>query len=231
MRTCVQRRQHRRAGADRLAGGAVGDPQQQASRRAARSGRAGAPRRRSQIRIRPALGISVIRSSAVAAEQQAARRSRPGAAAGRRTRSGTCRCRPPPVGASPCSRSPAATSGLREGHRLDPLRVVDAGQRRHDHPRRVAVVEREVLAVDLQREERAASSATAPGLSVAWLNAPPSWSDSTRTSASPSIPAIAASSESRTPVQSCHVVQPSTQAIGSRSVCWVHRQQVVAARG
>ena len=203
---------------DRRAGGAVGDPQEQRCRTAARRGRAGAPRRRSRSGSGRVAGDLGDPQQRVAAEQQARRPPRSGAAAGRRTRSGTCAARSSRLGSR------------REGHPLDPLRVVDAGQRRDDHPRREAVVEREVRAVDLQREQRAARRRPGRRLSVAWRNAPPSCSDSTRTSASPlERRPSPRRSASRTPVHVCQVVQPSTQAIGRRSVCCVHRQQVVAA--
>ena len=99
----------------------------------------------------------------------------------------------------------------------DPFRAVHAGQRGHDDPRRIAVVEREVGAVDAQREQRALVESWA-WPSVAARNAPRGWSDSTRRTAPAVAPASAARSRRRTPVQRCVVDHPSTQAIG-RSCC------------
>ena len=93
----------------------------------------------------------------------------------------------------------------------------------------IAVVERQVGAVDPQRQQRVGGSCT--------------WSRAQRRLAQhaarlqrsheharrrPARPAARGESASRTPVQCCVVDQPSTQAIGSRAVRCAQRQQLVA---
>ena len=116
------------------------------------------------------------------------------------------------------SGSVRARSRRHPGQARDPLRAVHAGQRGHDDARRVAVVERQVGAVDAQREQRALVECWA-WPSVARRRTPRGCRDSTRRTAPAGAPASAARSRRRTPLQRCVVDQPSTHAIGRSCSC------------
>ena len=114
---------------DRAGRAAAAPAGRAASRPAAARGRAARRRATSQ-------SDDVLRAAGVA----------PPAAAPRRT---AAAARGGPAGAAARRRSGRASGRAPERQRAHPLRVVHAGQRRDDDPRRVAVVERQVGAVDL----------------------------------------------------------------------------------
>ena len=108
-----------------------------------------------------------------------ARATARGSAAAARSSRGTSAAKQP--GGRSDEEDVACERASREVQLLDPLRAVHARQRGDDDARRVAVVEREVGAVDPQRQQRVGRRRTGRRLSVAWRSAPRGCSDSTST--------------------------------------------------